>query len=433
MMRSCRIPLSCAALITLLAVPASAFDSGNVNLPWCLEAALTSPHIYEMQEAAAEAAAIASEASARRLPSLGFGASYRYSSETMESEISLAPGLSRTLSFGDGRIADMNLSLALPLYTGGELSHTAQAAAAGSEAAALRVESAVLDLTLAVRRTFYIALGRRSQLDAAELAVTRMQRHADEVAGAVSVGAATEEMHLRAVTRLRESEQRRRRATAALDSACIVLGKLVQYPFVIRPAGDLAMTLLDTLGSGTPQTWHRADLKTLQAERFRQEHLAVAARGRLLPRVTGELAGHYGRPGVDQLANDWMGYATAAVSLEWPLWDGGARRARSVQAEARARQLEGRYQDLERTVNTNFRLASYEWTAIRDELVLATERADLTRRLGELVGARYERADASESEYLDALDDVTAAEFELSLVRTRQRLAEATLLWTLGR
>ncbi|MBK6899739.1 MAG: hypothetical protein IPH09_10845 [bacterium] len=50
-----------------------------------------------------------------------------------------------------------------------------------------------------------------------------------------------------------------------------------------------------------------------------------------------------------------------------------------------------------------------------------------------MVGARYERADASESEYLDALDDVTAAEVELSLVRTRQRLAEATLLWTLGR
>ncbi len=424
----------CAAVFVVLAA-ATADGGARLDLEACLQQArAVAPRLAEMRAVAAEADATAAEAAARCLPVLGLGATYRYASETMESEISLAPGLpSRTLSFGDGHVADVNLALTLPLYTGGELSRTAAAAAAGGRAAQLRSEAAVLDLSLTVRRTFYAALGRESQLAAAELAVARLQRHADEVAGAVTAGAATEEMRLRAVTRLREAEQRRTRAAAALDSAGVALGRLVgRSGEVVLPSGDLAAPLLEDAVVPVAAA-ERPDLAALQAERGRQVHLAAAARGRLRPRLGGELAAHYGRPGVDQLANDWMSYATAGVSLDWPLWDGGARRQRSAQAEARARQAEARYRDLEEAVTAAHTTALLDLTAAREELERASERADLARRIGELVGARYERADASESEYLDAQDDVTAAEFELSLVRTRQRLAEAMLLWTLGR
>jgi outer membrane protein TolC len=40
---------------------------------------------------------------------------------------------------------------------------------------------------------------------------------------------------------------------------------------------------------------------------------------------------------------------------------------------------------------------------------------------------------ATETEYLDAQDDLTQAELDLALARTRVRLAEAALLWALGR
>jgi len=430
--RSCRWAAVCFAFA---ASAAAADDAVRLDLDTCLERArAVAPRLEELRAAEAEAFAAAGEAAARRLPSLGLGATYRYASETMESELSLAPGLpSRTLTFGDGHVADVNLALTLPLYTGGELSRTAAAAAAGERAAALRSAAAAQDVVLAVRRAFYAALGRESQLAAAELAVARLQRHADEVAGSVTAGAATVEMSLRAVTRLREAEQRRTRARAALDSAAVALGRLVGRPgAAVSPAGDLAAPLFD--GDAVPAAaGERSDVAALQQERARQDHLAAAARGRRWPRIGGELAAHYGRPGVDQLTNDWMSYATAGVSLDWPLWDGGARRQRAAQAEARSRQAEARLRDLQEAVTAAQATALRDLAAVREELARAVERVDLARNIGELVGARYASADASESEYLDALDDVTATEFELSLVRTRQRLAEAALLWTLGR
>jgi outer membrane protein TolC len=431
-MRSCRWT---AALFAVTASAAAAQDAVRLDLNACLEQARTAaPRLEELRAVEAEAVASADEAAARRLPSLGLGATYRYASETMEAEISLAPGLPpRTLTFGDGHVADVNLALSLPLYTGGELSRTAAAADAGSRAASLRSAAAAQDVVLAVRRTFYAALGRESQLAAAGLAVARLQRHADEVADAVSVGAATVEMRLRAVTRLREAEQRQSRAQAALDSAAVALGRLVGRPgATVLPAGELATPLLDD-DDVAAAVGERPDVAALQEERARQDHLAAAARGRLLPRIAGELAAHHGRPGVDQLTNDWMSYATAGVSLDWPLWDGGARRQRALQAEARSRQAEARRRDLQEAVTAAQATASRDLAIAREELARASERVDLARNIGELVGARYESADASESEYLDALDDVTTAEFELSLVRTRQRLAEASLLWTLGR
>jgi outer membrane protein TolC len=434
-MRGIASGLWAGAVVAALAASAAAGDAVRLDLNACLEQArAAAPRLEELRAAESEASAAAGEASARRLPSLGLGATYRYASESMEARISLAPGLpSRTLSFGDGQVADVNLALSLPLYTGGELARTAAAAAAGGRVAALRSAAAVHDLDLAVRRVFYATLGRESQLAAAELAVARLQRHADEVAGSVTAGAATEEMRLRAVTRLREAEQRRTRAAAALDSAGVALGRLVgRSGEAVLPSGDLAASLFE--GESVPAAvGDRSDLAALEEEQGRQEQLAAAARGRLLPRIGGELATHYGRPGVDQLANDWMSYATAGVSLDWPLWDGGARRQRAVQAEARARQVEARHRDLEEAVTAAHATALRDLAAAREELGCATGRAELARRIGELVGARYARADASESEYLDAQDDVTAADLELSLVRTRQRLAEASLLWVLGR
>jgi outer membrane protein TolC len=62
----------------------------------------------------------------------------------------------------------------------------------------------------------------------------------------------------------------------------------------------------------------------------------------------------------------------------------------------------------------------------------ASERLDLQRDILDLVRRRRAQAGASEAEYLDAQDDLTEAETDLALARTQVRLAEVTLLWTLG-
>lgn len=429
--------LGALAFAVVGAAPAAevaATDTLKLDLDACLaRAAGTAPVLQAATAAIDEAAALEHEARARTLPVLGAGGAYQYTTEHMQKQVTMAPGLpSLSLEFGDGHVADVNLGLALPLYTGGELSHAAAAAVAGSRAASLREGSARLDLTRNVRQAFCVALARRDQLQASDLAVARLRRHLTVVSEARKAGGATDEACLRAEVRLNQAAQRRRAAAAACDSAGLVLGRLVGAPgAVVSPLGDAAATLLPAGDdTGTPA---RADIAALSAEHERQVELAASARGRLLPRVLADVRAHYARPGVDLLANDWMGYGTVGVSVDWPLWDGGARSARSGQAAARARWLEAQQRDLGEAVATAAATAGSALAAARDQEAQAGERARLQARLLEMVEGRYGQQSATETEYLDAQDELTQAELELALARARVRLAETAWLWTQGR
>lgn len=428
-----------AALAFAVAGPApaagvAAADTLKLDLDACLaRAADTAPALQAATAAIDEAAAIEHEARARTLPVLGAGGAYQYATEHMQKQVTMGPGLpSLSLEFGDGHVADFNLGLALPVYTGGELSHAAAAAAAGSRAASLREGSARLDLSRNVRQAFCVALARRDQLQASGLAVTRLRRHLAVVSEARKAGGATDEACLRAEVRLNQAAQRRRLAAAACDSAGLVLGRLVGAPgVVVSPLGDAAATLLPAGGDDGKAA--RADIAALDAERDRQVELAASARGRLRPRVLADMRAHYARPGVDMLANDWMGYGTVGVSFDWPLWDGGARSARSGQAAARARWLEAQQRDLGEAVATAAATAGSALAAARDQEAQAEERAQLQSRLLAMVEGRYAQQAATETEYLDAQDELTQAELELALARARVRLAETAWLWTQGR
>jgi len=409
-------------------------EGENPSLARCLELALDqAPRLQESREALAAAEARAAEATARRWPLLDLGGSYRYTTDYMQRHIELGPSGGLDLKFGDHNQADLNLGLSIPLFTGGELSHTAEAARAGTRAAGHQLEAVRLEIKRDVRLAFYLALGRKAQLAAAALATERLQRHLTEISAAVELGAASEENRLRVLASLREAEQRRLQAAAAQDAAGIELGRLLgRSGRIILPAGDLDTSLLEDRDLSPARLAQRPEVIALAEESARQELLASAVRGRFLPRLSGDVRAHYGRPGVDVLRNDWMSYGTAAVGLDWTLWDAGARRQQSKQASAQARQAEARRQDVDEAFLAAHEKATTTLESARLELDETSARADLERRILELVGRRYREAQASESEYLDAQDDLSEAEIQLALAMTRVRQAEADLLWILA-
>ncbi len=417
----------------VLALAAAAPDTARLDLDTCLALARDhAPRLAESLAVEAQAAAAADEADARRLPVLGFGATYRYTSEVMEQVFTVGQ-FSRSQAFGDGHAADLNLGVTAPVYTGGELSGQARAAAVGVEAAAYRTDATAVDVMRDVRIAFYATLGRHEQAKASRLAVERLHRHLEDVTAAGRAGAASEESRLRALERLRQAEQRELRAAASRDSAAVVLGRLVGRPDrSITPTGDLGVSLLAGRDVSPGRVVARPDLAALAREEERQALLAEALRGKLWPHVGADLRAHYGRPGVDLIANDWTPYATAAVSLDWPLWDAGARTSAASQASARARQVSAHRDDVCDAITSAHAAARVELDAARATEALASERVDLAQRILGLVAGRLAAAAATESEYLDTQDDLTAAQTDLALARTRVRLAEATLLWTVG-
>jgi outer membrane protein len=429
------VVLAAAGTPAMAGEPAGA-DTLRLDLDTCLvRARETAPALQASTAAIDESSAFAAEAESRRKPVLGAGGAYQYASEHMKRDLELGFGLPpRTLEFGDGHVATINLGVAIPVYTGGELTHTAAAAMAGSRAAAQRDESTRLDLTRGVRQAFCGALGRQAQVEAARLAVARLNRHLESVAKARTAGAATEESRLRALARLNLAGQRLVQAEAARDSAGLALGRLIGRPGgIVQPVGDVAAPLLPADDSPGLTLDERPEIAALTWEQQRQRELAAAARGRLRPRVLADIRAHYGRPGVDALANEWMGYATAGVSIDWPLWDGGGRQDRARQAEARGRWLAAQQRDLGDAIVAADAGARTALRAAATQERQASERTELQRLLLVMVEGRYAQLNATENEYLDAQDDLAQAEFDLAMARTRVRLAEIARLWTLGR
>jgi len=410
-------------------------DTLRLDLTACLaQARAASPGLAAAAAGSDESAALAAEAAARRRPVLGLAGTYQYATEHMKRELQLGPGLpSGRLEFGDGQAADLNLGLAIPLYTGGELARAAAAAGAGEAAARAREQAARLDLDRGVRQAHSGALGRRAQVEASRLAVARLARHLGAVARARDAGAATDEACVRAEARLLAARQRLAVAEAALDSAALALGKLVgRAGSAVLPLGDVGESLLPGAPGALAAAVDRADLASLAHEAGRQRELAAAARGRLRPRVLADVRAHYGRPGVDALANEWMAYGTAGVSVDWPLWDSGARGQRARQAAARAALIEAQRRELAEAVATAAATGRANLAAAVTVESQATARVALQERLLAMVEDRQAQAAATGTEYLDAQDDLAQAEIELALARTRVRLAEAALLWALG-
>ncbi|MBN2170183.1 MAG: TolC family protein [Candidatus Krumholzibacteriota bacterium] len=412
----------------------SAADS--LTLERCLELALRrAPSLQASREAEGAAQAAAAEAAARRLPRLDLGGSYRYSSDVMVKRIDMGALGSNELRFGDHHQADLNVGLSILLYSGGELGLAANAAAAGAQAAAERRSSVALDTRRDVRMAFYAILGRQAQLDAANLAQRRLRRRLSALRGAIAVGSAAAEDSLRVLARLCEAEQRRLQAMAAREAAAVALGRLLGRPGeAVRVAGELERPLIEEgLAAGDSTVLAHPALVALGHESERQRLLARAARSRFLPSLSGDLRGHYGRPGIDPLANDWMRYGTASLILSWTLWDGGQRSRQAQRADAVARQAELLRQDAAEGLQAAYDTARADLAAARCELTTARERVALQSTLLGLVTGRRDRAQATENEVLDAQDDLNEAEIAIATARTRVRQCEATLLWTLGR
>jgi outer membrane protein TolC len=411
-------------------------DTVVLDLSACLAAARQeAPRRLEAAALQTQAAAAAREVAAATWPLVSVAATGRYTSEVMERALGIGPA-APVLRFGDGRAADLTLGAAVPLYTGGEIDRQHQAASLAVVAATQRQAAVDVDIARDTRCAYCLSLGRQAQLRAARLAVERLERHGSELTQATLVGGATEEARLRLLIRLREAQGRQVQAAAALDSAGLALGRLVGRPGAIVVAdGGLEASLLSTIAAadlGVDRVHERPDVAAALAEVGRQEALVQAVQARFGPRVAAEMRGHYGRPGVDQIANDWTPYLTAGLVLDWPLWDAGARREQLGQARARVALARARGNELLRTLLAAHATAAVELAAATRAADLAREQEELQARLCDLVRVRLHGAAATQSEYLDAAEELAAAQVGAALAWTRVRLAEAVLLWTLG-
>jgi outer membrane protein TolC len=419
------------ALFTLLGVPCLHAQADSCwTLDQCLRAAMeNAPRLRASAQVVAGAQAAAREAVANRWPTLGVSGSYSYASETQE--ISMAsPG--PKIRFYNDNVYDLAMTARVPIYAGGALREKARAESFGGRAAALDLQTDSLKLVFDVRRAYFNALGSEARVEAARQSARRLERHLQELTSAQNIGTVSEETRLMALSRLRQAEQAVLSAQADAQAARLALGNLMVQPGLeIHPAAELDAPIADSALVPLPLE-SRAEVSAAQSRIDQSLRLARTAQGALLPSLSGSAAYHYAKPGVNMTENEWMDYFTLGLTASWTLWDWQARSERVGQVRAAARAWEERKQDLVNVLNTRYETALSALRAAQAAQAKAAERMDIERRRLDLVDGRMRQGMASESEFLDSHDDLTAAETDLISATARLWLAEADLLLAAG-
>lgn len=406
------------------------------TLEQCVNAARKNSFALESRRAVmagAEAAMRASDAS--RWPTLGLSGAYSYTSETQKLEFaSPIPGfVMPSVEFGDGNVYDAAIIARAPLFAGGALGQRARADAAAYRSTQQDFFADSLRLLWNVRRAYFQALGAEARAQTARQALARMERHVREISAAISAGWQSEEARIAAAAALRQIESARIAAEAQASVERLKLGSLVGAPErEIFPDGDL-----DARATEIPLTTEspieaRAEMLALQSRIEQSGHLTHAARGSLLPSLSAMAAYHYGKPGVNVVENEWMDYYVVGLNASWTLWDWNARKYQVKQTRAQMNILDAQKSELERSLSNREKIARLTWTSARAAREKSAERVTLERERFALVEGRWREGMASESELLDAQDDLTQAETDLAAARANERIAEVDWRYAAG-
>lgn len=428
--------IATTVLLAAMLFPAASRAQEGWTLDRCVSAAVASSGQLEasrQQRIVQDRAA--GQARAERLPSLALNGKADYVNKTMSFQLPAFPGFTPPdIQFGDGKNYDIALALNAPLFTGGSLTRLEKAQRAEARAAGFQLKADSLKLMYDVRGAFYRALAAEAAKASAIQATDRLKRHLDRIDEMISAGTAVEEARIMALARLRDAQKGVVEADTRLRAARLDLARLAGEPGgEIVPVGDLDQPLVaDTAGSGADLA-ARPDLQALAARAKGGEDRAGAAKGAWWPTVSAQAAYHYGKPGVDQISNEWMDYATVGVRLNWTLFDWGARGSRVEQARAAARAVEETRRDVLAAYRSRLATAEARLAAAREQRSLSDEQARLEHDRLDLVSSRFDQGMATESERLDAEDDLTSAELGLVAAQANERLAEVDLLFILGR
>ncbi len=423
--------------ISLLAASASlAQDSTALTLEQCVARAVAnSPRLQASRYTVRAADAAARESRAARWPTFGLGGNYNYQSEVQQLRIPLAiPGFTPPqIAFGDGNYYDFTATARVPLYTGGALTARTHVDASGYRAARQDFATDSLSLFADVRRAYYAALGAAAKLETARQNAQRLARYVEERTRAQQIGAASEEVIMLATSRLRQAESVVLMAEADVRTARFALGNLLATPgSEIIPSGNLDQSLLADL-SPEASIGTLPEVTAIDARIEQSAHLARVSQSARLPSLSGNAAYHYAKPGVDAIANDWMDYYTLGLSASWTLWDWNSRAQRVASLRATTRALESRRESLTNALQTRHSSALAALGSARAAQAKLAQRLSLEQHRNVLVEGRKQQGMATESEYLDAQDDLSTAALDLAAATVRLRQAEADVLTASGR
>ena len=329
--------------------------------------------------------------------------------------------------------ADQNVTLSIPIYTGGRLQNQIRAASERERAAALDFNGTQAETILKIKEAYYRVL---LQIENGKAAQARFDAAAEMVK--TSQALFTAGKGLESAVRRVEAEQAdaQRIVTTARNAQAKALLD-VKAAMGIRLDSDI--TLADALTFAPPVGDLNAFLAN--AAKLRPELRAIRFRQSAAARQTDAVRGAQGTQIYGMAMGDGLtshpqgtreGY-TVGVVVSLPLFDGGQRRAETAQARARQERADAEVRDMELRVAVEVQQAWLDVETAAENYRTAQFALLSAQSAYDVTALRVQNQKALPVEQLDALASLTQARANIAQALYDHSLSVARLNHAAGR
>jgi outer membrane protein len=266
-----------------------------------------------------------------------------------------------------------------------------------------------------ISQAYYGVLKARKGLEIVEANVARLTKYRDAAEKRLKVGEVTKTVLLRAESELSGARSDRVKAENLLASARMTLARIagISPDFTLRE-GKEQEAQIATMAELKDQAFsQRSELKSLDLQKKIAEQDVTYARGAFFPNLA--VVGAYKRADQDpqtQTINRESLYGS--VSLNFPFFEGGLRKAELEEAKSRQRQADLQYEDTKKTIgldvgNAYLELITQKGTInfLQDQLAFAKDNINSVAR-------QFEMGLASSLDVIDANTQLVSSERQLS-------------------
>lgn len=377
------------------------------------------------------------------LPSVSLGAAYSVTSEVMEIEmpgqtVTLPPPAGnvtipgRNITFGDEDIADFRVTLEYPVYTGGRNTWNAKLAQVQSGLAYFQLQCLRQDLRARLRTLYFTYLKATKITEIVEETITQAQRHLNEIETRYQQGMAIQMEVLEARLTLNRSYQELLETNTQKEQARIALLSILNLP----PDSPIVFSMehWDTYPEDESQENHnlplerRAEIGASNLAIAAAEFQIKAAGSNQRPHLYLSGTGNYGCPGLDQVNNEWMAYATAGLTLNFSLYRGGAVKAAIQEKQDLLNAAKERRQAAVRQIQHERQSAQLNLNTTQNAWQFAQKSYETAQERFQLVESMWRQGQVTETVYQDARESLIQSHLSLTTTILDYRLATAELI-----
>jgi outer membrane protein TolC len=432
-----------AVMLTLASAASAAADvlqlDPDAAVALALEASDRSVAAAARVDAAAERVGTAD---ADRMPTLDLAASAAYRSSVPEAAFPESiPDIGGFVLFPNiQNVYRAGLVVSQPLWTGGAISGSREAARYEEGAATAEAALVAADLRFAARSAYWRAVAAEATLAAARAEADRAERLLSDARDLRAAGMAVRADELGAEARLAAAQLHVIEAGAAASNRLSELRSLLGVPSTT----EIELT---ELGTPLPPAPPAADSLTVEARATRPEIAmltaqrdALASRSAVVgapsrPHVSLSAQWDVARPNERYLPLEdaWNTSWSVGVVAGWRLFDGSATDTQVAALDAERAALEADLRELERQVSLSVETAQRNLVAaISADAAASASMAAATAREADSRD-RYLAGVATVSEVLDAQTELADAELAQARARSGAWVAEAALRRAIGR